>query len=183
MFDPEIAKFGYKGLFFVYEKVTIGDEHARISRCHDFLNIFSREGCVIADMTCAEHDKHASRSQFITHTVGRMLKMLNLESTPINTKGYEKLLDLVEITSRDSSDLYYGLFMYDKIALEMWERLDLAFEDLRKELFGRLHDVLRKQRIDRADHNTKNLQEHYATTFMDYQNGSALAASNLKPKR
>ncbi|KAJ0925075.1 putative arogenate dehydrogenase (NADP(+)) [Helianthus annuus] len=32
--------------------------------------------------------------------------------------------------------LYYGLFMYNKNAMEQLERLDLAFEALKKELFG-----------------------------------------------
>ncbi|KDP23161.1 hypothetical protein JCGZ_00344 [Jatropha curcas] len=76
---------------------------------------------------------------------GRVLKMLKLESTPINTKGYESLSDLVENTAGDSFDLYYGLFMYNKNALEMLERLDLAFESLRKQLFERLHEAVRKQ--------------------------------------
>ncbi|KDP22757.1 hypothetical protein JCGZ_02462 [Jatropha curcas] len=97
------------------------------------------------EMSCQDQDKYAAGSQFITHTVGRVLKMLKLESTPINTKGYESLLDLVENTVGDSFDLYYGLFMHNKNALELLERLDLAFESLRKQLFGRLHEAVRKQ--------------------------------------
>ncbi|GJV52621.1 hypothetical protein Tco_1448362, partial [Tanacetum coccineum] len=76
---------------------------------------------VVREMTCAEHDMHAAESQFITHTVGRILEKFGLDSTPINTKGYESLLDL------------------------QLERLDLAFESLKKELFGKLHEALRKQ--------------------------------------
>ncbi|KAE9462663.1 hypothetical protein C3L33_05429, partial [Rhododendron williamsianum] len=51
----------------------------------------------------------------------------------------------------DSFDLYYGLFMYNKNALEELERLDLAFESLKKELFGQLHDILRKQLFGKAE--------------------------------
>ncbi|KDP35885.1 hypothetical protein JCGZ_10455 [Jatropha curcas] len=103
------------------------------------------------EMSCQDQDKYAAGSQFITHTIGRVLKMLKLESTPINTKGYESLLDLVENTAGDSFDLYYGLFMYNKNALEMLERLDLAFESLRKQLFGRLHEAIRKQLFGNAE--------------------------------
>jgi arogenate dehydrogenase (NADP+) len=49
----------------------------------------------MVEMSCEEHDKYAASSQFITHTVGRVLGQLTLESTPINTKGYETLLSLV----------------------------------------------------------------------------------------
>jgi len=38
-----------------------------------------------------------------------------LESTEINTKGYESLLALVNNTSNDSFELYYGLFMYNQV--------------------------------------------------------------------
>ncbi|KAK4404187.1 Arogenate dehydrogenase 2, chloroplastic [Sesamum angolense] len=47
--------------------------------------------------------------------------------------------------------LYYGLFMYNKNAMEQLERLDLAFEALKKELFGHLHEILRKQLFGKAE--------------------------------
>ncbi|PKA47207.1 Arogenate dehydrogenase 2, chloroplastic [Apostasia shenzhenica] len=108
------------------------------------------EGCRMVEMSCEEHDRHAAGSQFITHTIGRILSHLNLESTPINTKGYETLLKLTENTVSDSFDLYYGLFMYNVNATEQIENLDRAFETVKQKLFGRLHDILRKQIVDRA---------------------------------
>ncbi|XP_022938157.1 arogenate dehydrogenase 1, chloroplastic-like isoform X1 [Cucurbita moschata] len=145
MFGPESGAKGWNELFFVYEKVRIGSDESRVSRCEKFLSIFEREGCRMVEMSCVDHDRYAAESQFITHTVGRVLNMLMLESTPINTKGYETLLDLVKNTAADSFDLYYGLFMYNKNAMEMIERLDLAFGALKQQLFGRLHDMVRKQ--------------------------------------
>lgn len=99
----------------------------------------------MVEMSCMEHDKYAAGSQFVTHTMGRVLEKFGLESSPINTKGYETLLNLVENTKGDSFDLYYGLFMYNQNALEQLERLDMAFESIKKDLFGRLHQVYRKQ--------------------------------------
>ncbi|XP_017411998.1 arogenate dehydrogenase 1, chloroplastic isoform X2 [Vigna angularis] len=150
MFGPQSAPRAWTGLPFVFEKVRIGDDDSRIERCEKFLNIFAREGCRMVEMCCADHDMFAAGSQFITHTVGRVLEMLMLESTPINTKGYETLINLVENTAGDSFDLYYGLFMFNKNSLEMLERLDFAFEDLRKQLMGRLHGVVREQLFDNA---------------------------------
>lgn len=83
----------------------------------------------------------------------------DLDSTPINTKGYESLLDLVQYTSSDSFELYYGLFMYNKNPMQQLERLDLAFESLKKELFGQLHDVLRKQLFWTKERHLGVLQE------------------------
>ncbi|XP_052181331.1 arogenate dehydrogenase 2, chloroplastic-like [Diospyros lotus] len=151
MFGPESGKDGWNGLPFVYDKVRIGSEQSRVSRCERFLDVFATEGCRMVEMSCVEHDRYAAGSQFITHTMGRVLEKLKLETSPINTKGYETLLNLVENTASDSFDLYYGLFMYNKNALEQLERLDLAFESLKKELFGHLHDVLRKQLFGQAE--------------------------------
>lgn len=151
MFGPESGKNGWNGLPFVYDKVRVGSDESRASRCNRFLDIFAREGCRMVEMSCAEHDWHAAGSQFITHTMGRVLEKLELESTPINTKGYETLLNLVENTAGDSFDLYYGLFMYNVNAMEQLERLDHSFESLKKQLFGRLHGVLRKQLFENAE--------------------------------
>lgn len=151
MFGPESGKNGWNGFTFVYEKVRVGNDESRVSRCDRFLDIFSQEGCQMVDMSCVEHDRHAAGSQFITHTMGRILEKLEVESTPINTKGYETLLNLVDNTVGDSFDLYYGLFMYNKNALEQLERLDLAFESIKKELFGHLHGLLRKKLFKNVD--------------------------------
>lgn len=151
MFGPESGKHGWNGLPFVFDKVRIGSDEARVSRCDRFLDVFAREGCQMVEMSCAEHDWHAAGSQFITHTTGRILEKLDLESTPINTRGYKTLLNLVENTAGDSFDLYYGLFMYNVNAMEQLERLDMAFETLKKQLFGTLHGVLRKQLFGNAD--------------------------------
>ncbi|EPS58197.1 arogenate dehydrogenase 1, partial [Genlisea aurea] len=156
MFGPESGKRSWQDLPFVFDKVRIGDEPSRIARADNFLDIFKKEGCVMVEMCCSEHDRYAAGSQFITHTMGRILEKLHLSSTPINTKGYETLLNLVENTSSDSFDLYYGLFMYNKNAMEQLERLDLAFEALKRELFGHLHDVLRKQLFGKVEEEEKD---------------------------
>ncbi|KAE9609749.1 hypothetical protein Lal_00006518 [Lupinus albus] len=178
MFGPESGRHGWNGLTFMYEKVRILYEDHRMARCEKFLNVFAREGCRMVEMSCGDHDIYAAGSQFITHTVGRVLGGLNLESTPINTKGYESLLDLVENTAGDSFDLYYGLFMFNKSSLEMLEKLDFAFEDLRKELIGRLHHVVREQLFENAG-KSQGVQDNNYAFSKYYLNGSA---NILSPK-
>ena len=72
----------------------------------------------MVEMSCEEHDQQAANTQFITHTVGRVLNDMDVQSTSINTKGYESLLTLVENTAHDSFDLYYGLFMYNQVSTQ-----------------------------------------------------------------
>uniref|UniRef100_A0A0E0LCD8 Prephenate/arogenate dehydrogenase domain-containing protein n=1 Tax=Oryza punctata TaxID=4537 RepID=A0A0E0LCD8_ORYPU len=144
MFGPESGKHGWSGLPFVYDKVRVAKEGDQAVKCEQFLSIFERERCRMVEMSCEEHDRYAAGSQFITHTIGRILSQLNLESTPINTKGYETLLQLTKNTISDSFDLYYGLFMYNI------DNLDKAFEKVKQMLYGRLHNVLRKQIVERV---------------------------------
>lgn len=84
----------------------------------------------MVEINCDDHDRYITESQFIKHTVGRVFYMLMLESSPIDTKDYEYLLNLVENTCGDIYDLQYGLFMFNKNLSDMLERLDLDFEDL-----------------------------------------------------
>ena len=69
----------------------------------------------MVEMGCAEHDQLAASTQFMTHTVGRVLGEMQLQPTAIDTRGYQSLLDLVDNTTNDSFDLYYGLFMYNQV--------------------------------------------------------------------
>lgn len=165
MFGPESGKNGWKDLAFVYDKVRVGADDSRVSRCERFIDIFAQEGCRMVEMSCAEHDWYAAGSQFITHTIGRVLEKLHLESTPIDTKGYETLLKLVENTAGDSFDLYYGLFMYNVNAMEQLERLDLAFESLKKQLIGRLHGVLRRQLFENVERGKKPISKLSETSL------------------
>lgn len=75
----------------------------------------------MVEMSCEVHDQQAANTQFITHTVGRVLNEMNVSSTAINTRGYESLLNLVENTAHDSFDLYYGLFMYNQVRPRLGE--------------------------------------------------------------
>ncbi|KAF8055326.1 TYRAAT2 [Scenedesmus sp. PABB004] len=145
MFGPDSGKGSWEGLNFMYEAVRLGDDPRRAARLENFLAFFRGQGCRMVEMSCEEHDRQAASTQFVTHTVGRMLGAMELGSTDINTRGYEALLQLVENTRHDSFDLYYGLFLYNTNATDELERLEQAFDVVKKQLLGRLHDIARKQ--------------------------------------
>lgn len=144
MFGPDSGKGSWDGLNFMYEPVRIGDSKDRRHRMEIFIDIFRSEGCRMVEMTCEEHDKAAASTQFITHSVGRTLGAMNLKRTDIDTKGYESLLSLVENTTNDSFELYYGLFLYNPNATAELERLEQAFDQVKRRLFQQLHMKLRE---------------------------------------
>ncbi|KAI6672013.1 hypothetical protein NL676_006898 [Syzygium grande] len=82
---------------------------------------------------------------------GKGVGEVGIGVAPINIKGYETLLDLVENTSRYSFDLYYGLFLYNDNAMEQLKRLDMAFKTIQNELSGRLHRIYLKQLFGNAE--------------------------------
>lgn len=138
MFGPDSGKDSWKGLNFMFEKVRIRYHEY----CDAFLQIFEKEGCNMIEMSCEKHDQYAASSQFVTHTTGRILERLHLRNTPINTKGYEQLLKLIEQTTHDSFELYYGLYSQNPKAREQLTLLEDALRDLRNTLF----DTARKER-------------------------------------
>ncbi|GMH44550.1 hypothetical protein BSKO_12502 [Bryopsis sp. KO-2023] len=145
MFGPDSGKHSWKGLKFMYEPVRVNPGDRRQKRLELFLKCFESAGCEMVNMTCEEHDRMAAGTQFITHTVGRILGAMELEQTNIDTKGFESLRNLVENTTNDSFDLYYGLFMYNQNAPEELAKLERAFEDVKTGLFDRLHSKVREQ--------------------------------------
>ncbi|KAI3458481.1 hypothetical protein Pfo_015144 [Paulownia fortunei] len=138
MFGPESGRDGWKDLSFMYDKVRIRNE----ATCSSFLQIFATEGCKMMEMTCEEHDKLSARSQFLTHTIGRVLAEMEIEPTPIDTKGFEKLVQVKESTSRDSFDLFSGLFIHNRFAKQQLRNVELAFETIKQQLVKRMNEEL-----------------------------------------
>lgn len=149
MFGPDSGRGSWQGLNFMYEKVRVladaEDGARREARANNFLRFFADEGCRMVEMPCEEHDRVAASTQFITHTVGRVLGAMDLRATPIDTKGFKALLELVDNTRHDSFELYYGLFLYNRSSADELERLERALDEVKGGLFDQLHEIARRQ--------------------------------------
>ncbi|XP_044509012.1 arogenate dehydrogenase 2, chloroplastic [Mangifera indica] len=134
MFGPESGKDSWKDLTFVFDRVRIRDEET----CSSFLQIFEKEGCKMLEMSCEEHDKLAAKSQLLTHIIGRVLSEMEIQSTPMNTRGFETLIQLKESTLKNSLDLFNGLFIHNKFAMKELENLQFALEKVKQRLLQRM---------------------------------------------
>ena len=130
MFGPESGKFGWQGLPFLYEKTRVSD----VDRCNRFLQLWETERCKMIEMSCEQHDEYAANSQFITHLTGRILWQQNLAPTPIDTKGFQTVLNLVENTCKDSFDLFFGLYFYNKYAGAQLQKIREALAQVERQL-------------------------------------------------
>ena len=81
-------------------------------------------------MSCSDHDSYAANSQFITHLVGRVLGSQGLSQTPIDTSGFQSVLKLVDSTTADSFDLFYGLYKYNDNSFDPIRQLQTAMNDV-----------------------------------------------------
>lgn len=149
MFGPDSGRGSWQGLNLMYERVRVlsgaDDGARREARAANFLRFFADEGCRMVEMPCEEHDRVAASTQFITHTVGRVLGAMDLRATPIDTKGFKALLELVDNTRNDSFELYYGLFLYNRSSADELERLERALDEVKGGLFDQLHEIARRQ--------------------------------------
>ena len=162
MFGPDSAKSGWNGQTFVYEKTRINkvlyndcdpldtdnadcitSEPTQstsqasvegIDRVERFLSIWEEEGCNMTPLSCANHDAYAANSQFITHLMGRILGAQGLQPTPIDTRGFQSVLKLIENTNADSFDLFYGLYKYNRNSDLTIEKLRASMDDVTRTL-------------------------------------------------
>mmetsp|Transcript_20380 Transcript_20380/g.58178 ORF Transcript_20380/g.58178 Transcript_20380/m.58178 type:complete len:783 (+) Transcript_20380:159-2507(+) len=130
MFGPESGRYGWQGLPFVYEVVRC----RQLAKCQAFLNLFEAEGCRMIELSCGLHDKYAASTQFITHLTGRVLGKQRVESTPIDTKGFQSLLQLVDNTVKDSFDLFCGLYRFNANSTAQLESFTESLAEIKLDL-------------------------------------------------
>lgn len=135
VFDPDTSTLSEEK--FVDSSGTIHSIHENdeahveaMDRIERFLSIWEEEGCRMVPMSCKAHDAYAANSQFITHLMGRILGNQGLSVTPIDTKGFESVLQLVDSTTADSFDLFYGLYKYNQNSMRTIQGLQNAMEDV-----------------------------------------------------
>lgn len=85
----------------------------------EWRNIFETWGCRLIDMDVEEHDRLAARSQGITHFVGRVMKGMKVQPTPVDTHGFRQVHHVVEQTCQDTEELFHDLQFYNPYTPEM----------------------------------------------------------------
>jgi prephenate dehydrogenase len=119
MFGPDSYPQTAKKLAMAMCNVSTG-----ASEFTGWVEYFAAKSLRIELMTPDMHDEMAAYSQGITHYVGRLLADLKLHDTPIDTHGYQLLLNVMEQTCNDSWQLFLDLQNYNPYANHMRKDLD-----------------------------------------------------------
>ena len=123
MFGPDSAKAGLAGLPFVLHDLRNAAEPAAFWR-----RTFEDWGMTVLTMTPDEHDLAAAYTQGVTHFVGRVLDDMGLKSHPIATRGYQRLLDLVQQTCNDPFQLFLDMQRFNPHTAAMRAALKASFD-------------------------------------------------------
>ena len=129
MFGPDSGAAGIAGLPLIMCPVRIGEADLEgWRRCFESL------GLAVRRMSPADHDREAAVTQGLTHFVGRVLAEMGLQSSPIASVGYRKLLEIIEQTCNDSWQLFLDLQRHNPYTREMRQNLERSLSKVRSRL-------------------------------------------------
>jgi prephenate dehydrogenase len=129
LFGPQSGAQGIAGLPIVVWPLRISE--SSFETVQKFLKITL--GLDMRIISPDEHDKEMAYIQALTFFLGKALGEMGLPDTPIKTKTYQHLLDVLRIVGGDSAELFATIQTYNPYAPEV-----------RKELIKRLIEVDRK---------------------------------------
>jgi prephenate dehydrogenase len=129
MFGPDSIKNGTSGLNFVMHNIRCDKE------IFDYwFSYFKSLGFSMVDLSPKEHDRLAANSQGLTHFIGRILEKMDIQSTPMDTTGFRKLLEVKQQTCNDTMQLFHDLQTKNKFTKHMRAKFYYAAEALSSDL-------------------------------------------------
>ncbi len=125
MFGPDSSREGFQKLPIVLDKNT-----ATQVEYEYWKSFFVKKGLSVVELSAQEHDRLAAHSQGLTHFIGRLLKELRIQSSPIDTLGTKKLLEVEGQTCNDTWQLFKNLQNYNSYTKRMRLQLGTAYDKL-----------------------------------------------------
>lgn len=113
MFGPDSAKNTLFGCKIVLCPIRIEDKTYQ-----DIVSYLETHGLKVIEATPKEHDKQIAHSLLLTHFIGRSLMDFEAKSLPIDTKGYRRLMKILETVENDSWQLFADMNRYNPYAKE-----------------------------------------------------------------
>ena len=90
--------------------------------------------------------------------MGRILGSQGLSPTPIDTSGFKSVLGLIDSTTADSFDLFYGLYKFNKNSKDTIHNLKFAMDDVVDALTDKEEDE--KKWMERKQLEATQKQQH-----------------------
>jgi prephenate dehydrogenase len=129
MFGPDSARYGVEGL-----PIVLSPERGPRSVHEYWRTVFTEMGLHVIELSPEQHDREAAYTQGITHFIGRVLEDLSLSESTIGTRGFEKLLEIIEQTCNDPWQLFLDLQLYNPYTKEMRVALNASLNKIMEKL-------------------------------------------------
>jgi prephenate dehydrogenase len=114
MFGPDSAKDTVFGTKIALCPVRIKDD--LYQKIVSYLNF---HGIKTIHTTAKDHDQQISKSLILTHLIGRTLIEFGAHKLEIDTKGYRRLLKILQTVENDSWELFEDMNRYNAYAKEI----------------------------------------------------------------
>lgn len=134
MFGPDSARDSVEHLPIVMHNLSA----AKLVFAY-WQKFFLSLGLNVVTMSPEEHDKNAAYSQGVTHFMGRVLDDMKLAPTPIDTKGFEALLEVRAQTCNDTWQLFEDLQVYNPYTKDMRHKLEKSIKAVSGRLIPKKH--------------------------------------------
>jgi prephenate dehydrogenase len=102
--------------------------------------MLSHEGLIVKRMDAHTHDRMVAETLLVTQYVGRLVLSARLRRWPSSTVHYEKLEELVEVSRRDSLELFRDIWHYNPYAARLERTLRHSARRVRRQLAVRPAD-------------------------------------------
>jgi prephenate dehydrogenase len=111
-------------------KITLHNLNAPEQTFSFWKQYFENLNIPVIELSPELHDQIMARSQGITHFIGRILKAMDAKSSPLDTAGFEALLNVMDKTCNDSFDLFADLLHFNPYTTEALECFSEAIDEV-----------------------------------------------------
>lgn len=124
LFGPDSVNF--QDRLWIYDPLKIDN------KTFDFFKTIIKDRLI--KLSSEDHDKVVAKNQFLTHSIGRILKELKIEENEYSTYGYKALCKVSEQTLSDSLTLYKDMYKYNRFAKEILDELRDSIDKIKAQI-------------------------------------------------
>jgi len=129
MFGPDSASDSLKG-----RKIFLSQVRIKRKRYQKIKSYLSSKGLIIIESTPEDHDEQIAISLALTHLIGRTLSEFGAGELNMDTEGYKRLLNILDVVEHDTWQLFHDMHRYNPYA----KKKRIAFMKAMKKISDRL---------------------------------------------
>lgn len=135
MFGPDSSKDGFAGLPIIIDQFKSDDKNFAFWK-----NFFAKKGLKVVEMSAVEHDHLSADTLGVSQFLGRLLQEFEFKSTPIDSLGTKRLLQVMDQACNDTWQLFSDLQSFNPFTKKMRIRFGRAYDKIYNKLLPKRVD-------------------------------------------